>query len=212
VGIAAFVIGCIAVGLSLLSLAWQVFIWRRERRFAMDIRIVVQGPGIGSQRYPIQVVATNAGGTTEWVENVELLAKYDREVNKSIRFFSPELTRNPSMDRHLPPGKRFESEFNLLSAFIGGGKLPYEVIAKAMFASGREISSEPYRPDPEWAKMAREDDPVRDLKLPEGVMDDYYPAGPHRICPDCKSEIPSDAAVCRFCGFRLSNKPKPPAI
>ena len=27
-------------------------------------------------------------------------------------------------------------------------------------------------------------------------------AGTTKICPDCKSQIPSDAKVCRHCGYR----------
>jgi hypothetical protein len=204
---AAFAVGCLAVALASLSLGWQVFTWIRERRFAASATIRSEGSGFGSRRYPIRVVVTNRGGTLEWVEQIALHANYDREINRRMYFNSPELVRNPGMDRELPPRKRFESEFNLVSRQIGGGGLPTDVTAVVSFASGREVRSQLFRPDPQQAAAAFEDDPVKGITLPEGAIDDYFPVGPHAICSDCRSEIPVDARVCKFCGYRIEDHP-----
>jgi hypothetical protein len=206
--IAAFAVGCLAVGLASLSLGWQVFTWRRERRFAVTAVIRSEGVGLGSRRYAARVVVTNEGGTVEWIEQVALHANYEREINRRMYFNSPELVRNPSLNRELPPRKRFESEFNLVSGQIGGGGLPKEVVAVISFASSREVRSEPFRPDRAQADAAFKDAPVADLRLSEAAIEDYLPVGPHAICPDCRSEIPSDARICRFCGFRLAQAPE----
>jgi len=31
--------------------------------------------------------------------------------------------------------------------------------------------------------------------------------GSEKTCPECKSKIPADAAVCRYCGFRYDGTP-----
>ena len=206
--IAAFAVGCVAAVLALMSLAWQVYSWRTERRFAVTMTIRDEMAAIGSNRYSIRAVATNEGGTIEWVEQVTLHATYDRELNRSLIHYSPELVRNPSMDRELRPRNRFESEFNLLSVQISAGGLPTKVVAVASFASGREVRSAPFHPSPSHAAGAREPDPVADVNaamspLPEGWNDDYFPVGPFAVCPDCRAEVPVDARVCRFCGFRI---------
>jgi hypothetical protein len=213
--IAAFAVGCLAAVLALMSLAWQVYSWRTERRFSVTMTIRDEKAGFGTNRYSIRTVATNEGGTTEWVEQVSLHATYDRELNRSLIHYSPELVRSPSMDRELRPRNRFESEFNLLSAQIGGGGIPISVVAVASFASGREVRSEPLTPSPSYAEAAREPNPVADVnavmaQLPEGWNDDYFPSGPFGLCPDCKTEIPVDARVCRFCGFRIESAPDGP--
>jgi uncharacterized protein UPF0547 len=210
--IAAFAVACFAAGLALLSLAWQVYSWRRERRFAMAVRIRSEGVALGGGRYPVTVVATNEGGTTEWVEQIALKATYERELNRRITFNSPELVRNPSINRELRPRNRFESEFNLLSAQIGGGGLPISIVAVASFASGRETCSQIFKPDPKQARAAHEPDPVADLNaqladFPTGWYEDYFPTGPFAVCPDCKTEIPVDARVCRYCGHRTEDPP-----
>lgn len=207
--IAAFAVGCLAVALASLSLGWQVFTWKRERRFAASAVVQSEGAGVGSRRYPIRVVITNRGGTVEWVKQIALHANYDREINKRMYFNSPELVRNPSMDRELPPRKRFESEFNLVSGQIGGGGLPTDVTAVVSFASGQEIRSKPFRPEQLQADAAFEDNPLEGFVLREGATDDYFPAGPHAICPDCRSEIPVDARVCKFCGHYIGDPPTP---
>lgn len=178
----------------------------------MELTIRENPVPIGGGRYPVTVVATNAGGTVEWVEQIALEATYERELNRRLIFNSPELVRNPSMDRELRPRNRFESEFNLLSAQIGGGQLPVSVEAVISLASGKKVRSQAVRPIPEWAAGAREPDPVADVNalvslLPPGWDADYYPAGPLALCPDCKAEIPVDARVCRFCGFRIESPP-----
>jgi len=200
--IAAFAVACLAVLLSAVSIGWQVFTWRRAQRF--DVRLDLENPGvgIGGGRYPLHAIATNRGGTTEWVEALSVEASYDREINKKMTFFSPELVRNPSRSRELAPRQRFSSEFNLLSGLIGGGGLPVEVRATIRLSSGREVSSSAYRPNPEWAKNALEPQ-AAGLELPEDAFEDYFPTGPHRMCPDCRTEIPSDARVCAACGHRL---------
>lgn len=205
--VAAFIVGCFAIGLSAVSVGWQIFTWRRERRFAVRASIVDVGAAIGGGRYPIRVVVSNDGGTREWVSDVRIEATYDRDINRRMFFHSPELVRNPSLDRDLPPRRRFESEFNLLSGLIGGGELPIEIVAVVELMSGRKIRSAAFKPDQEIAANARREDPVQDLKIGDRDLDDYFPQGPHSICADCKSEIPSDARVCRFCGFRIADQP-----
>jgi hypothetical protein len=212
--VAAFAVASYAAMLALLSLGWQVYSWKAERRFRVELTIREDPVPIGCGRYPITVVATNAGGTVEWVEQIALEANYERELNRRLIFYSPELLRSPSMDRELRPRNRFESEFNLLSAHIGGGQLPVSVEAVISLASGRTARSQAVRPIPEWAEGARESDPVADIndlvrRLPPGWDADYYPAGPFALCPDCKGEIPVDARVCRFCGFRIESPPEP---
>jgi hypothetical protein len=209
---AALAVACIAAVLALMSLAWQVYSWWAERRFAVTMTIRDAIAALGSNRYSIRAAATNEGGTTEWVEDVTLRATYDRELNSSLIHYSPELVRNPSMDRELRPRNRFESEFNLLSVQISGGGLPTKIVAAVTFASGRRVESEPFYPSPSHAEAAREPDPVADVnalmaQLPDGWNDDYFPVGPFAVCPDCKTEIPVDARVCRFCGFRIEPLP-----
>ena len=205
--VAAFMIGCFAIALSAVSVSWQIFTWKRERRFAVGASIISEGPAFGGGRYPIRVAASNEGGTREWVDGIKIEATYDRDINRRMFFNSPELVRNPSLDRDLPPRRRFESEFNLLSRLIAGGGLPIEIVAVVELTSGREVRSKVFKPDPTIAAEALGEDPVEDLKIEGRVWDDYFPQGPHSICADCKSEIPSDARVCKFCGFRIAEQP-----
>lgn len=205
--VAAFIVGCFAIGLSAVSVGWQIFTWRRERRFAVRASIVHVGAAVGGGRYPIRVVVSNDGGTREWVGDVQIEATYERDNNRRMFFHSPELVRNPSLDRDLPPRQRFESEFNLLSRLIGGGGLPVEIVAVVELMSGRKIRSEVFKPNPKIAADAQGEDQVKELRIGDRVLDDYFPQGPHSICADCKSEIPSDARVCRFCGFRIADQP-----
>jgi hypothetical protein len=212
--VAAFAVACVAAGLALSSLAWQVYSWKAERRFAVTVHIRAEPVPIGGGRYPVTVVAMNEGGTVEWVEQISLEATYERELNRRMIFNSPELVRNPGMDRELRPRNRFESEFNLLSPQIGGGQLPATITAVAYLTSGHTVRSQTVRPRSDWAKGAHEPDPVADVNaelaafLPPGWDEDYYPAGPFALCPDCKAEIPVDARVCRFCGFRIGSPPE----
>jgi hypothetical protein len=171
------------------------------------VSIIYTGAALGGDRYPIRVVVSNEGGTREWVGDVKIEATYDRDINRRMFFHSPELVRNPSLDRDLSPRRKFESEFNLLSRMIAGGGLPIEIVAVAELSSGREIRSKAFKPDPEIAAEALGEDPVENLKVGDPSLDDYFPQGPHSICADCKSEIPSDARVCKFCGFRIAEQP-----
>lgn len=203
--VAALAVGCVAITLSAISVGWQMFTWRRERRFDVRLTVEQDGVGVGGRRYPVRVVATNHGGTTEWINRLWIDATYDRVVNRKLTFYAPELVQNPRRDRELPPRQRFESEYNLLSGLIGGGGLPKEIVARAKFASGREVSSAAFQPQESLAATALEP-PLEGLELPGGATADYFPKGPEVICPDCKSEIPSDARVCAACGFQFERK------
>jgi hypothetical protein len=204
--VAAFVVACVAAMISAASIGWQIYTWRRAHRFDVHLQVECRGVGFGGGRYPLHVVVTNHGGTTEWIDSVLIQASYDRDINKKMTFYAPELVRNPARDRELAPRQRFESEFNLLSGLIGGGGLPKEVRATVHFASGRQEFSAPYQPNPEWAENALEPR-TSGVDLPEGAFADYFPSGPFQLCPDCRSEIPSDARVCAACGFRFESCP-----
>jgi hypothetical protein len=203
--VAAFVVGCFAIALSALSIGWQVFTWRRERRFAVRATITFEGASLGGGRYPIRVAASNQGGTHEWIASITVEAEYDRQLNRRMFFSSPELVLNPGRDRELKPRQVFESEFNLLSQMIGGGGLPTKVVGVVELASGRRVTSKPYLPSPKQAEKAME--PKSEFSEGDDYLDGYFPMGPHSVCPDCKSEIPSDARVCRYCQFRIADPP-----
>jgi hypothetical protein len=204
--VAALVIACIAIGLSALSVSWQIYTWRRERRFDVRVRIVFEGASLGTRRYPIRVVVSNHGGTDEAIERLWIKATFDHPGRDPLNFYAPELVRNPSRDRSLPPRRRFESHFNLLAVLIGATHFPTRVEAFVELESGRQASSEPYETN-QSAKDHALEAPPEGLDLPEGVLDDYFPEGPFQICPDCKSEIPVDARVCRACGYRFARRP-----
>jgi hypothetical protein len=199
--VAAFAVGCVAILLSGTSLGWQVYTWLRDRRFDIRARVVYDGATVGGRRYPITVVVTNHGGTEEAIEQLWINVTYDDEDPHTTNFYAPELVRHPSRDRSLPPGRRFRSQFNLLSRTISGRAFPKRVVAQAELESRRQIVAEPYLTSESIWASALEDKPLV-FEVPED--DDYFPEGPTQPCPDCKSEIPSDARVCRYCGYRYS--------
>jgi hypothetical protein len=202
--VAAFTIGCVALLLSIGSLTWQVYSWRQDRRF--DVRLEIDFPSvpIGGRRYDLTVVVANCGRTDEAIEELILTATYDREINRKLNFYSPELVADPAVDRRLTPDRSFRSTFNLMSGLIGGrgdpSDFPTEVLAVVGLQSGRQVFSEPYKPPKDLRDHALED-PPSGLSIPSNQLDDYFPQGPRRPCPDCRTAIPSDARVCRYCGY-----------
>jgi hypothetical protein len=204
--VAAFTIGCVAFLLSIGSLTWQIYSWRQDRRF--DVRLEIGFPivPLGERRYDMTVVVSNRGRTDEALQELRLVAMYDREFNRKLTFYSPELIADPATDRQLPPNRSFSSTFNLMSKLIGGRgnpeDFPTEVIGVAELQSGRQVFSEPYQPPTDLRDHALEDPPAH-LSIPSRHLDDYFPQGPRRPCPDCRTAIPSDARVCRYCGHEI---------
>lgn len=64
-GVAAFVVGCAGFGLALVSLGWQVWTWRHQRKFDVRASIVSEYVVVGSGKFEITVVIENQGQTMQ---------------------------------------------------------------------------------------------------------------------------------------------------
>jgi hypothetical protein len=199
----ALAVGCIALLISLASLSWQVHTWRQARRFDVRVTADTPGAGVGSRRYPLEITVANLGGTEEAIAELWLSDTDDSgKAEKARRFQDPQHIREPTAERGLPPNRRYCTTFNLLAAIIAGPGFPKAVIAWVRLESGRVVFAAPYYTKEFLRETAMEPAGPK-YSLPEGVFDDYFASGPTVPCPDCKTMVPADANVCRYCEYRF---------
>lgn len=86
---------------------------------------------------------------------------------------------------------------------IAGPGFPKVVIAWVRLESGRTVCASPYYTSESLRETAMDRPTAPDHTLPEGVLDDYFAAGPTVPCPDCRTMVPADANVCRYCDYRF---------
>jgi hypothetical protein len=161
VEIAAFVIGSVALVLSLVSFGWQVFTWRHERRFDVRVRIESELVPVAEGKYPITVVIENHGATVEAVQEVWLLYAEHYDLDKEP---DPVRVRPPSLQdttgEPLPPRRNVRRTYDLL----GGTYAPFpnELTAVALLESGERVVSKRYKTRENSRRVALGFDPIRD--------------------------------------------------
>src|SRR5215217_4088968 len=73
--VAAFVVGCVALLLSLFHAAWQVGTWRHAHGFNVQVPIKPEWVVVASGKYEITVVVENRGATSEAVQEIARLRR-----------------------------------------------------------------------------------------------------------------------------------------
>jgi hypothetical protein len=143
VEVAAFVIGCVALGLSVFSLGWQVFTWLHERRFDVRVRIESELIRVAEGKYPVTVVIENHGATEEAVQEVWLLyaEHYDLDEPQKVTRGPPSLLDRKSAP--LAPRRNVRRTYDLL----GGDYAPFpsELTAVVLLESGERVTSKSYK-------------------------------------------------------------------
>jgi hypothetical protein len=147
VDVASFVIACTALALSLIGLGWQIFTWRRGRRFDIRVRIDAPMHAVGSGIYEVVVVIENHGEREEAVDSVALL--YSEPEQRDGMPGPGDLWAGPGSslwDRHargeLPPRRNLRFTYDLLAGRFT--PFPAEVVAVASLETGEVVRSAPY--------------------------------------------------------------------
>ena len=128
IALAAFV-------LAVLSLGWQIFIWKSSHVFDVRVTVEEEAGVVGSGEYPIVVVARNHGQTTEAVQEVLLRFAEHPGADWSVR------VRGEA--RELPPNRNARERIDLLASKFG--IFPTELTAVVLLESGRHVASAPFR-------------------------------------------------------------------
>lgn len=149
--IAAFIIGCVALGLSLIGLGWQIWTWFEDRKFKVTVELesLVFAPHSGE--YPVTVVARNLGRTDEAVRQIWLhFAGALREDPAAPQ--RPASFQDGNPPRALPPRKEVRKTYNLLDEKFMGC-VPAEVTAVVVLESGEQAHSGAMSVDPAMLKL-----------------------------------------------------------
>jgi hypothetical protein len=101
----------VALGLSVLSIAWNVWSYFHSRRF--DVRVTVRSEGVPvrlegeTPEYQLTVVVTNHGSTTEFIERVGLEFIDETAEEMGISGVSKQV------DKELAPNQNFRWTWDL---------------------------------------------------------------------------------------------------
>jgi hypothetical protein len=150
VEVAAFVIGCVALGLSGLTLGWQVYTWTRDRRF--DVRAVIKSDliPVGEGRYEVAVEVTNHGRTHEALSEIWL--QYSEHGPLDPDDLIPSVRDRNLPETDLPPRRRVRRTYDLLASRFA--PFPTEVVAHVWLQSGDRVVSPPFQTDERGRSVA----------------------------------------------------------
>jgi hypothetical protein len=136
--VAAFVIGCVAFVLSVVSLGWQMFVWRHAHKFNVRVRISSELIEPGSGKLDATVMVENLGRTDEAVQTISLLYHASQGGVGSV-------TWDRDLSLELPPRRNVRKTYDLLAPRFMS--LPITVTAHVMLETGKTVQSEPFSVD-----------------------------------------------------------------
>jgi hypothetical protein len=145
VEVAALIISCLALLVSIGAVAWPVWTWLQDRRCDVRAHIEQQMVQVASGKFEITVVIENPGGTDEAVHTVRLLYSEHVQRGDVDAVLGPPSLWDRDVDADRLPNRHKRRTYNLLAA--QSAPIPNEVTARVLLESGKHVVSEPFKVD-----------------------------------------------------------------